>query len=291
VRLLVTGGKGQLGQALVRALSTDEVDAPGHGELDVTGKTVVVDAIAMFQPDVVIHSAAWTDTAGCERDPERAIAVNAAGAGNVAEACAASGAAMVYVSTNEVFDGESREGYTEGAETRPLNSYGLSKLAGERAVALALDRHCIVRTSWLYGPGRVSFPEKVLSAARADGKLRMVTDEVASPTLTLDLAGAIARLIRTEARGVFHLANAGACSRLEWAQAILETAGMGEVPVEAVTQADFGAPYRKPAFSVLVNTRALAIGITLRPWEDALSEYLRPGEAAPASAGSRNAGQ
>jgi dTDP-4-dehydrorhamnose reductase len=222
----------------------------------------------------VVHSAAWTDTAGCERDPEQAILVNATGAGNVAEACASVGASMFYVSSNEVFDGMASEAYREDAATAPLNSYGLSKLAGERAVAMALPAHCIVRTSWLYGPGRVSFPEKVINAARDTGSLKMVTDETAGPTYTIDLARGIAELVRRGARGIFHLANAGGCSRLEWALAILEITGMTDVRVEAVTQADFDAPYRKPVFSTLANIRGAEMGVTLRPWREALAEHL-----------------
>jgi dTDP-4-dehydrorhamnose reductase len=287
MRVLITGGHGQLGHALHGALTEDDVSAPGHSDLDVTDRTAVKRLVEEFRPDVVIHSAAWTDTAGCETDPERAIAVNAIGAGHVAEACATVGATIVYVSTNEVFDGEALEAYDENSTSRPLNSYGLSKLAGERAVAMALERHAIVRTSWLYGPGRSSFPEKVLASAGEDGKLRMVTDEVASPTCTLDLAAAIARLITTEPRGVFHLVNAGGCSRLEWAEAILETAGMAAIQVEAVTQADFGAPYRKPAFSVLANSRAAALGIEMRPWRVALDDYFRLSESLSAAAPSK----
>jgi dTDP-4-dehydrorhamnose reductase len=284
VRVLITGGKGQLGVALQNALDGEEISAPGHDELDITDRASVSTAVSDFRPDVVIHAAAWTDTAGCEADPERAIAVNAAGAGNVAEACSASGAAMVYVSSNEVFDGDSSEPYLEDAATSPLNSYGLSKLAGERAVSMALDAHCIVRTSWLYGPGRISFPEKVLNAA-AKGELRMVTDEVASPTYTVDLASAVAKLIRLEPRGVFHITNTGGCSRLEWAQAILEIAGIEGVPVRAVTQSEFAAPYRKPTFSVLANSRAAALGIAMRPWRDALIEHLGGGETVQHGAG------
>lgn len=286
--MLITGGKGQLGQALVCALRGDEISAPGHGELDVTDRGAIAGAVSGFRPDVLIHAAAWTDTAGCEADQERAIAVNTTGAGNVAEACAANDVLMVYMSTNEVFDGEAHEGYTEEAPPRPLNAYGLSKLAGERAVALALERHCIVRTSWLYGPGRVSFPEKVLVLAAESGKLRMVTDEVASPTYTADLADAVGRLIRMEPRGIFHLTNAGACSRLEWAVTILETAGLGAIQVDAVTQAEFRAPYQKPVFSVLANSHAAALGIEMRPWRLALGEYLRTDKSAQAASGIRS---
>ena len=286
--MLITGGKGQLGQALASALTGDEVTAPGHEELDVTDRVAVTAAVEGLRPDVVIHAAAWTDTTACERDPERAITINGTGAGIVAVACGSVGGKMLYVSSNEVFDGEASEPYTEDAATRAINAYGQSKLEGERAVSAATERYCLIRTSWLYGPGRVSFPEKVLSGAQEHGKLRMVTDEVASPTYTVDLAEAIAKIARTDALGVFHLTNAGGCSRLEWALAILEIAGMAHVRVEPVTQADFAAPYRKAVYSRLWNTRAAALGITMRPWRDALGEHLGLGESAQASVGARS---
>jgi dTDP-4-dehydrorhamnose reductase len=140
--------------------------------------------------------------------------VNGRGAGIVAEACREVGAAIVYVSSNEVFDGEKGAPYDEDDATNAVNAYAASKLEGERQVTAALEARYIVRTSWLYGPGRVSFPEKILQAARRDGKLRAVTDEIASPTWTVDLAEAIAKLVRQPAYGVYHLTNAGWCSRL-----------------------------------------------------------------------------
>jgi dTDP-4-dehydrorhamnose reductase len=222
---------------------------------------------------VVIHPAAWTDTAGCERDPERAHLVNGEAAGYVAEAAREAGAPIAFVSTNEVFDGEKGTPYDETDDTRPINEYGRSKLAGEQAVQAAGSAHYIVRTSWLYGPGRVSFPEKVLERARADGRLRLVTDETASPTWTVDLAQAIARVIATSEYGVYHLANAGACSRKEWGEETLRQAGV-TVPIEATTQAEFNLPYRKPVLSTLANNRAAALGIRLRHWQQALEEHM-----------------
>lgn len=274
MRVLITGGKGQLGRALEAALAGRGVWAPGHDDLDVTEVAVVDAAISGFRPDVVVHAAAWTDTAGCERDPVRALAVNAEGAANVAEACARAGAALLYISTNEVFDGERREPYREDDKPNPINHYARSKLEGERRVQAAVERHWIVRTSWLYGPGRTSFPEKILDAARRQGRLQLVTDEISSPTWTVDLAGAIARLIQHKEWGIYHLANAGHCSRMEWAQAVLKIAGV-DVPLEPSTQAEFGAPYRKPVFTALANTRAAALGIALRPWREALADHLR----------------
>ena len=274
MRVLITGGQGQLGRALQEALAEHEVSAPGHAEMGVTDARQVKRAIDGFQPDVVVHAAAWTDTAGCEADMERALLVNGEGTRIVAEACGHSGAAMLYVSTNEVFDGETAQPYREEDEPNPINAYGRSKLEGERHLRSLLERYYIVRTSWLYGPGRVSFPEKILRAAREQERLRLVTDEVASPTWTVDLAGAIARLIRQPAWGVYHLTNVGRCSRLEWAKEVLRLSGLDSVTVEATTLREFGAPYRKPAFSALANVNAAHLGVEMRPWQEALAEHL-----------------
>lgn len=275
MRIAITGANGQLGLALQRALYDDEVIPYGHDELDVTDAATVMQVLEDRRPDAVIHAAAWTDTAGCEKEPARAIEVNGRGAGNVAKACARTGAMMLYVSSNEVFDGETDEPYEEDAETNAVNHYGRSKLEGERQVQAALPRHQIVRTSWLYGPGRVSFPEKILKAAKAQGRLKLVTDEIASPTWTIDLATALSRLVRMQESGVFHLTNSGYCSRKEWAEEVLRIAMMSNTPTEAATLADFGAPYRKPAFSALANVRAAKLGITMRSWQLALLDHLK----------------
>ena len=275
MRVLITGGHGQLGRALQAALTHDEVTALGHPELDITDRERLSDALARFRPDLVIHAAAWTDTAGCERDPARALRVNGEGPGIVAEACRAAGAAMLYVSTNEVFDGETSSPYSENDSPNPINAYGRSKLEGEDRVQAGLEDHCIVRTSWLYGPGRDSFPEKILAAARERRALRLVTDEVASPTWTVDLAQAISGLAREGATGVQHLTNAGSCSRKEWAEEIVRLAGPNDISIEATTQSEYGSPFRKPPFSALANTNAARLGITLRPWQEALADHLQ----------------
>src|SRR5437867_1054994 len=208
MRILITGGTGQLGLALQQALTPDEVLAPGHAELDITKAGAVRETIRNFRPDAVIHAAAWTDTAACERDPERALAINGEGARIVAEACRDADAAMLYISSNEVFDGEADVPYPEDAAPKPLNAYARSKLAGEEAVQATLDRCFIVRTSWLYGPGRVSFPEKIMQIAQDQHSLRVVTDEIASPTWTVDLAHAITTMMHASATcGVYHLTN------------------------------------------------------------------------------------
>ncbi len=283
MRILITGANGQLGIALQESLRAHDVTALVHADLDITDAAAVGVAISGARPEAVIHSAAWTDTAACERDPERAMLVNAEGARNVAEACREASAAMVYVSSNEVFHGEKGTSYGEDDEPNPINAYGHSKLAGEVAVREMLDLHYIVRTSWVYGQGRASFPEKILQNAKEHGKLRVVTDEIASPTWTNDLADAIARLIQTKEFGVYHLAGEGECSRFVWAQEVLRLANV-DAPVEATTQESLNLLVSKPVHSTLANNRAAALGVKLRPWREALVDHMRLTSKAWASA-------
>jgi dTDP-4-dehydrorhamnose reductase len=204
--------------------------------------------------------------------------LNGEGAGIVASAGEVVGALVVYVSTNEVFDGMKGAPYSEDDIANPINAYGRSKLDGEQRVCASSSNWCVVRTSWLYGTGRDSFPEKVIKAARERGSIRGVTDEIASPTFTEDLAAAIARLLERRETGTFHLTNEGSCSRKEWAEEVLRLARV-RVPVEPVTQELYGAGYRKPDISVLGNRRAAALGIELRPWREALAAHLEASKA------------
>ena len=279
MRILITGGNGQLGRSLQRALTSEDAAALGHAELDITDAHAVDEAIGRHRPHVVIHAAALTDTARCEREPEAARAINGRGTENVAKACQRVGASLVAVSTNEVFDGSQSIPYTEHAPTGPLNAYAISKLDGEWLAAAACADTLTVRTSWLYGDGGNNFVEKVRAAASSGRRLSFVTDEVASPTSTEDLAVAIRELIERNApAGIYHLANSGEASRYDWALEILRLSGMSEAPVEQVTTEQlrangYGGP-RKPPYSVLANTRAAALGVTMRPWQDALTAYF-----------------
>ena len=275
MRVLITGGKGQLGRALEKSLGQHQVWLLDLPEMDITDARVVRRYFDEIGPELVIHAAAWTDTAGCEAEPDRALLVNGEGSRNVAEACARAGAVMLYVGTNEVFDGETTEPYREDDRPNPINAYGRSKLEGERYVQSILERHYVVRTSWLYGLGRVSFPEKIAQAAAKAETLKGVTDEIASPTLTADLAAGIAALVRGAPYGTYHLTNGGHCSRLEWAREVLRIRGLTNVRVEPATQEEFGAPYRKPVFSALSLEKAARLGIEMRPWQEALREYLQ----------------
>jgi len=271
---VITGHKGQLGQALQKVLAGEGLfglDLPDH---DITDPASIVDTVAGLRPDVVIHAAAMTDVDGCERNPELAFRVNTLGTHNIALACGRCGAAMVHVSTNDVFDGKLGRPYYEWDTPSPQSVYARSKAAAEFYVRTLLHHFYIARTAWLYARGGTNFVTKIVDAADRLGALRVVTDEVSAPTYAPDLAEAIARLLRTGHYGIYHLTNGGICSRYDWAVKILELAGRGHVPVEPITADQWPRPAPPPLYAPLVNSTGAALGITLRPWQEALQEYF-----------------
>ena len=279
MRILITGGTGQLGRSLQRALAAHDVFAPGHADLDVTNFRSVDDAVQRHTADIVIHTAALTDTTRCERDPALARAINGIGAENVAKAARRAGARLVAVSTNEVYDGAKATPYIESDRTGPLNAYAISKLDGEWLASAACPDTLITRTSWLYGDGGNNFIEKVRAAVASGRKLSFTTDEIATPTSADDLANAIGSLIAAGApAGVYHLTNSGEASRYDWAVEILRLSGVRDVAIDAVTMEQLRAGGydgpRKPPYSVLANTRAASLGVVLRPWREALTAYF-----------------
>jgi dTDP-4-dehydrorhamnose reductase len=274
MRVFITGCNGQLGRALNQALTAHTLLGCDLPETDITYRPTITKAIHDFGPDVVIHTAAWTNVDGCARDPERAFRVNALGTQNVALACAACDAAMVYISTNEVFDGRSDTPYHEWDPTHPINPYARSKAAGEWFTRHLLTRFYIVRTAWLYASGGSNFPHRIIQLADELGRLRVVTDEVGNPTHAPDLATALAQLIQTEAFGVYHLTNAGYTSRYDFAREILRISSRGGVPVDPITLNEFRRDSTPPRFAPLANTAAAALGIQPRPWQEALASFL-----------------
>ena len=275
MRVLVTGAKGQLGVELVDVLGRDHdvvgLDLP---ELDIT-KPEATRVLAEARPAWVVHAAAWTDVDGCERDPERALLVNGEGTRRVAEACRAVGAGLVYLSTDYVFDGRKGAPYLETDPVSPLSAYARSKVAGEEAVRAVAPRWAIVRTAWLFGVSGKNFVKTIVEKAAAGGPLRVVDDQVGSPTYARDLAEAIAELVSRELSGIYHLTNAGSCSWCAFTRAILEEAGMADVAVTPMTTAELGRPAPRPAISVLANHAWVAAGMRpLRPWREALSAML-----------------
>jgi len=303
VRIAVTGAGGRLGRALVATLEDAPFarpsgpfgwDLPEH-DLDTPGS--VARLIGRDRPEVIVHTAAWTDVDGCARDPEAAIRRNGTAVGELAGLCAAAGIDLVLISTNEVFGGRRTggRGYRPSDLPSPINAYGASKLVGEVTARAAFDRYCgafearpgaagparprlaIVRTAWLYGPPGNDFPAKILAAAeraRAAGEpLRVVRDEIGSPTYTADLAGAIAGLLAAGSfAGLHHVVNSGTASRAAWAGELLRLVGL-EVALEEIPSASWPRASTPPAWAVLEPT-PLPAGEPLRPWPEALAEYV-----------------
>jgi len=275
-RVAVTGASGLLGRALVNAFrgAGHEVIPLTHAHVDLLNQPSLA-RITEANPDIVVNAAAWTDVDGCALDPERAMRINGDGAGLVAEAAARAGALAVQVSTNEVFDGKRQAPYEEDDLPNPINPYGASKLAGERAVADATDRHLVIRTAWLFDDGR-GFPAKIRAAAEraiiAGEPLRVVEDEWGNPTPVEPLANAIMGATRmatpAEHPNILHLAGEPPTSRLGWAQVIL-----ADVPVQLqpVKQAAYSRPSRVPAQAVLGTRRAHALGLPPIAWQSTTS--------------------
>ena len=274
MRILITGAKGQLGRALQVQFEHDAVLPADLPECDITDRACVAQAIGEFKPDVVIHAAAMTNVDGCARDPDAAYRANALGAQYVALACQQAGCAMVYVSTNEVFDGKKTEPYVEFDAPHPINTYARAKLAGETIVRDLLARFYIVRTAWLYGKGGNHFVKKVIQRADELGRLRYVTDEVGSPTYADDVARGIHQLVQTGAYGVYHFVNDGVASRFDFVREILRQSGRSHVIVEPITLAEFPRPSTPPPYTPLRNFCGAALGITFRAWQAALADYL-----------------
>lgn len=275
MKVLITGNRGQLGQALGDALAHHDVSGFDLPEVDITNRVATTTAVRDRAPDVVIHCAAYTDVDGCARNPHLAHQVNALGTHNVALACRAAAAALVHISTNEVFDGTLTTGYEEWMPLSPRNPYGRSKAAAETQVRAVLSTYYIVRTAWLFAPGGRNFIHAILRRARDAGEVRVVTDEVGNPTYANDLAQAIGRLIETGQFGTYHFTNAGACSRWAFAAEILQQAGLaGTVRNVPILSRSFRRSSSPPPFGALHNINGGGIGLSLRPWQAALADYL-----------------
>lgn len=274
MKIAITGSDGQLGRALRRVIADrHDVISLTHAEFDISAMSSVT-TLAELEPDVVIHTAAMTNVDACAREPVEAFRINAFGTQNVALACQRSGAALVNISTNEVFDGTKPAPYLEFDPTRPINAYGKSKLAGEWYTEHLVEKFYIVRTAWLYGRGGGKFPDKILAAAGQQPSLAVVQDELGNPTYVPDLAAALIQLIATEQFGLYHLVNAGSVSRYEWAVEILRLANVPR-PVRPISLSEYSRASAPPPNGALENFAASTqLGITLRPWQDALRDYF-----------------
>ncbi|MDZ4655865.1 MAG: dTDP-4-dehydrorhamnose reductase [Coriobacteriia bacterium] len=277
-RVLIAGAGGMLGTALQRVLAErgSEVVAPAEADFDITDDERVRAVVGAFADDgggVLVNAAAYTNVEAAEDAPDVAFLVNETGARILAQAARDAGLAFVHVSTDFVFDGTKDGAYTEDDEPNPLSVYGTSKLAGERAVLEAHPEALTVRTAWVFGPAGENFPVKILRAARERDALQVVDDERGSPTYTMDLATGILGLIDHGAKGLYHLAGSGSCTRFEFAAEILKLAG-ANIPMEPVPHGHFSSKVARPRNSVLDCSKAARVGVTMPPWQDALQRFM-----------------
>jgi dTDP-4-dehydrorhamnose reductase len=282
VKILLIGARGQLGTDLHRVLENRNVTVVPltHADLDVRDTTSVRMALFDAQPDVLINTSAFHKVEECETQPQLAFEVNALAVGRLARACAESGTVLVHFSTDYVFDGAKKAPYEVEDRPTPLNVYGVAKAAGEMLIPFNTDRYFVIRTCGLYGHAGSSgkggnFVENMLKRARDGQALRVVNDQVLTPTATADVAEMVGQLLTTDAYGLYHVTSEGECSWYEFTRKILELEGLRN-ELKPVSTAEFPSPVKRPSYSVLGKRRLNALGLgTMAHWEDALRRYLR----------------
>ncbi|WP_085524185.1 dTDP-4-dehydrorhamnose reductase [Tuberibacillus sp. Marseille-P3662] len=275
MKILVTGGDGQLGEAFKRKQRPSDVVVPlSRTVLDVTHREETDSMICELEPDIVIHAAALTDVDQCEVDPRQAFNVNALGVLNVLQACRRMHCPVMYISTDYVFGGEKSIPYKEDDATDPINVYGMSKWIGEEIIGCDLSANYIVRTSWLFGHGGNHFISTMKRRAEHQETVRVVTDEIGAPTYADDLASACLNLLECPP-GIYHISNDRHCSRYELAQTVYQFLGSDPEWVLPIEKKDFQTEAERPAYSVL-SMEKLEHSCMTKPriWQEALKEYL-----------------
>ena len=282
MKILVIGSHGMLGRELVNRLSNlSEIENQGNKifgvdreHVDITNGANTSKFIAHVKPDVIVNCAAFSNVDACEAQVSEAFAVNATGAKNVALAGKKTGAKVIHISTDYVFDGTRNKPYTETDKPNPISIYGKSKLDGELAIQETSGNYAIIRTAWLFGPYRENFVTAMLQLGRKNHTVSVVTDQCGSPTYTADLSYAIQNIIQLDFQGLYHVTNAGNCSRFEWARKIFKLTG-NRVSVIPLKTSDYKRVARVPQNSSLNCTKyTKATGQSMRPWQEALEDYL-----------------
>ena len=281
MKVLLFGSNGQLGSDLLRVFrdAGDTVVPVTHAQVDVCSEERVTEIMAEVQPQIVVNTAAFHKVEECEKKPALAFQVNGTGAMNLALACDRAGAVLVHFSTDYVFDGKKGSAYQETDLPSPVNVYGASKVAGEHLIACNTNRYFVVRTCGLYGTAGSSgkggnFVENMLKKAQAGDALRVVDDQVLTPTYTMDLAEATRKLILTGEFGLYHISSEDQCSWYEFTRYIFESAAV-EANLSPVKSSAFPSPVKRPANSVLSKTKLRSVGVSIPSWKDALPRYLR----------------
>ncbi len=279
MKIALLGAAGQLGQDLQAALKSHDVHALTRRDFDVTDHPQVRSQLMDLRPDVILNTTAFHRVDDCETQPELAYSVNALAVLNLIRIANDLDSILVHISTDYVFDGKAGRPYTETSEPFPLSVYANSKLAGELLVRSTARRHFVIRSCGLYGTAGSrgkggNFVQTMLAKARRNEPIRVVNDQVVTPTYTVDLANQIARVLSTEHFGLFHMSNQGSCTWFEFAKAIFEIAGL-KADISPTTSDLYKTPATRPRYSVLENARLKELGLDeMRHWRDALAAYL-----------------
>lgn len=276
MKILVAGAKGQLGIDVVNKLS-EKHEVVGFDEkyLDITNLDNVVSNIKSIKPNLIINCAAYTNVDGCEENVDMAYKINTLGARNLAIASLENKSRLLHISTDFVFDGEKKEDYIEFDSTNPISVYGKSKLEGEKFIREICPRHYILRTSWLYGKNGNNFVKTMMRLSENNKTLKVVDDQIGSPTYTEDLVEVINMIIQKEAYGTYHVSNAGKCTWNEFAKKIFELAEIKNIKVLPITTEELNRPAKRPKYSVMRNYMLeLEFNYYIKHWEIALREYF-----------------
>lgn len=276
LKVWIAGASGQIGRALNDVLDPMQIEALNTDldELDITDTDEVINFGTVNRPDVIINCTGITDTDECEANPEHAYRVNALGARNLSIVARKCGSKIVQLSTDDVFDGQSKKPYTEFDDTNPLTVYGRSKRAGENYVKEFTHKHFVIRSNWVYGHGGHNFVNRVLAAAEAGNGLSVASDQFGSPTSAKDLARIILYLIKTNEYGTYHATCQGVCNRYEFAQEVLKLAGK-RITLRPVVTSESDLSSARPAYAVLDNFILRIINVYEMPdWRASLKEYM-----------------
>ena len=278
MKVLVTGVKGQLGYDVVRELQKRGYEAVGVDidEMDITDAAAVERVMTEVQPDAVIHCSAYTAVDRAEEDIEICRRVNVDGTENIAKICKKLNCKMLYLSTDYIFSGDGERPWEPDDEASPLNAYGQSKYDGELALKKYVEKYFIVRISWVFGINGNNFIKTMLRLGRENGAVKVVDDQIGSPTYTYDLARLLVDMIESDRYGAYHATNEGICSWYEFAKEIFRAAGMDNVSVTPVKSGEFPVKAKRPKNSRMSKEKLVTNGFSLLPaWQDAVARYIK----------------
>ncbi len=273
MKILITGAGGQLAKAFEQQNKKDTLILATKSLIDIENRQDVYKKVRQFNPDIVFHFASMTRGDECAANPERAYKINVTGTRHIARITAKLKIPILFVSTNEVFDGKTAKPYTENDAPHPKTVVGKNKLLAEEIIRRTNSHHYIIRTMWLYSKWSDNFIHAIVRKANQNKSVKLVSDEIGAPTNAIDLAKVISKLIRTKKYGIYHLVNTGEASRLDFGKEVFKRLNL-KVNVTAVKLGEYKRISQPPLYSVLLNTKAKKIGISLRNWKSALADFL-----------------